>query len=84
MYYNNINGREKMLYQFSFKNFKSYKDEVVFDMRAENIKEFEESLIIDKNGEKLLPVSVIYGPNAGGKSRINRSISMFGFYCIKA
>lgn len=57
-----------MLYQFSFKNFKSYKNETIFDMRAENIKEFEDSLINDKNGEKLLPVSVIYGPNAGGKS----------------
>jgi len=55
-----------MLYQFSFKNFKSYKNETIFDMRAENIKEFEDSLINDKNGEKLLPVSVIYGPNAGG------------------
>lgn len=57
-----------MLYQFTFKNFKSYKDETVFDMRAENIKEFEETLLIDKNEETLLPVSVIYGPNAGGKS----------------
>lgn len=57
-----------MLYQFSFKNFKSYKKETIFDMRAENIKEFKESLIIDRNGEELLPVSVIYGPNAGGKS----------------
>ena len=73
-----------MLYQFSFKNFKSYKDEVVFDMRAENIGEFEDSLIIDKNGEKLLPVSVIYGPNAGGKSRFDRSFSMLNFYSIKA
>lgn len=57
-----------MLYQFSFKNFKSYKSETVFDMRAENIDEFKDSLIIDKNDTKLLPVSVIYGPNAGGKS----------------
>lgn len=57
-----------MLYQFLFKNFKSYKDETIFDMRAENINEFEESLLIDRNNEKILPVSVIYGPNAGGKS----------------
>lgn len=73
-----------MLYQFSFKNFKSYKNKTIFDMRAENIKEFEDSLLIDKNGEKLLPVSVIYGPNGGGKSRIIRSFSMFNFYHIKA
>lgn len=57
-----------MLYQFSFKNFKSYKEETVFDMRAENINEFEESLLEDKNGQKILPVSAIYGQNAGGKS----------------
>ncbi len=57
-----------MLYQFSFKNFKSYKNETIFDMRAENINEFEDSLLIDRNNEKILPVSVIYGPNAGGKS----------------
>jgi len=59
-----------MLYQLLFKNFKSYKDETVLDMRAENINEFEESIIIDKNGERLLPVSVIYGPNGGGKSGV--------------
>lgn len=57
-----------MLYQFSFENFKSYKNETIFDMRAENIKEFEDTLRIDKNGERILPVSVVYGPNAGGKS----------------
>lgn len=64
-----------MLYQLSFKNFKSYKDETIFDMRAENISEFEESIIIDKNGEKLLPVSVIYGPNGGGKSSVLEALA---------
>lgn len=64
-----------MLYQFSFKNFKSYKNETIFDMRAENISEFEETLIEDKNGEKLLPVSVIYGPNGGGKSGVLEALA---------
>lgn len=59
-----------MLYKFIFENFKSYREETIFDMRAESIKEFEESIIIDKNGERILPVSVIYGPNAGGKSTL--------------
>ena len=40
-----------MLYQFSFKNFKSYREKTIFDMRAENINEFNESILIDKNGE---------------------------------
>ena len=66
-----------MLYQFSFKNFKSYKSETVFDMRAENIDEFKDSLIIDQNDTKLLPVSVIYGPNAGGKSGLIEALVCF-------
>lgn len=57
-----------MLYKFVFKNFKSYKNETIFDMRAENIDEFEDSIIITESKERLLPVSAIYGPNAGGKS----------------
>lgn len=66
-----------MLYQFKFKNFKSYKNETVFDMRAESIKEFEESIIVDKNGERILPVSVIYGANAGGKSGLLEALVCF-------
>ena len=66
-----------MLYQFSFKNFKSYKNETIFDMRAENIGEFEDALLIDKNQERLLPVSVIYGPNAGGKSGLIEALRGF-------
>lgn len=59
-----------MLYQFTFKNFKSYKNETVFDMQAENINEFSENLIQSQNNRKILPVSVIYGPNGGGKSGV--------------
>lgn len=72
-----------MLYQFSFKNFKSYKNETIFDMRAENISEFEETLIEDKNGERLLPVSVIYGPNGGGKSGVLEALAAFVTIILK-
>ena len=58
-----------MLCQFTFKNYKSYKDETTIEMQAENTSEFEETLIkSSKDDKKFLPVSVIYGPNAGGKS----------------
>lgn len=58
-----------MLCQFTFENFRSYRDETIFDMQASAMKEFSESLIVDeKDGQKFLPVSVVYGPNAGGKS----------------
>ena len=58
-----------MLCQFTFKNYKSYRDETTIEMQAENIDEFEETLIkSSKDNKSFLPVSVIYGPNAGGKS----------------
>ena len=58
-----------MLCQFSVKNYKSYKDKTVLEMQAENGNEFENSLIIsDKDNKRFLPISTIYGPNAGGKS----------------
>ena len=58
-----------MLCQFSFENYKSFKNQAMLDFYAEDITENEESLICDKyTGEKFLPVAVIYGPNGGGKS----------------
>ncbi len=60
-----------MLCQFTFDNFRSYRDETTFDMQASAMKEFRESLIVDeKDGQAFLPVSVIFGPNAGGKSNL--------------
>lgn len=60
-----------MLCQFTFDNFRSYRDETTFDMQASSMKEFKDSLIIDeKDGQAFLPVSVVFGPNAGGKSNL--------------
>lgn len=55
-----------MLCQFSFQNFKSYRDETVFDLQATAIPEFKDNLIVKDKCSDLLPVSVIYGPNGGG------------------
>ena len=44
-----------MLCQFSFSNFRSYRDETTFDFQA---------------ADDILPVGVIYGPNGGGKSNL--------------
>ena len=64
-----------MLCQFAFKNFKSYKEETWFDFQAETLPEFEDTLIVPEKGSKLLPVSVFYGPNGGGKSNLLQAIS---------
>ena len=60
----------KMLCQFTVKNFKSIRDEVTFDMQAAAISEHEDRIIKDTDGELFLPVSAVYGPNGGGKSNV--------------
>ena len=64
-----------MLCQFSFKNFKSYRDETVFDFQAANLPEFKESLIKNEKTNDILPVGVIYGPNGGGKSNLLQALA---------
>ncbi len=64
-----------MICQFSFKNYRSYRSETVFDFQAANLPEFEESLITSEKGSPLLPVSVIYGPNGGGKTNLLQAMS---------
>lgn len=59
-----------MLCQFTVKNYKSIRDEITFDMQAAAISEHEDSVIKDVDGELFLPISVIYGPNGGGKSNV--------------
>ena len=65
-----------MLCQFSFQNFKSFKDEAFLDLMAESIKDNKYSIIIDKkDGERFLPVIAIYGPNGGGKSTVLEALN---------
>ena len=64
-----------MLCQFTFKNFKSYKDETTFDFQAATLPEFKETLITTKSSPDLVPVSAVYGPNGGGKSNLLQSLS---------
>lgn len=66
-----------MLCQFYFKNFNSYRDETILDLQAANIEEFSDSLIPSPgdNFPSLLPASVIFGPNAGGKSNALAALS---------
>ncbi len=64
-----------MLCQFSFSNFKSYRNETTFDFQAANLPEFGNSLIHIEKASDLLPVSVIYGPNGGGKSNLLQALA---------
>ena len=64
-----------MLCQFTFKNFKSYKDETIFDFQAAALPEFKDTLITAESAPDLVPVSAVYGPNGGGKSNLLQALS---------
>ena len=59
-----------MLCQFTFSNFRSYRDETTLTMQASSMKEFSRSLIPGGDSQSFLPVAAVYGPNAGGKSNL--------------
>lgn len=58
-----------MLIRFSFKNFKSFKDENLLDMEATSLKEHEYN-IAETDNINLLKVAAIYGANASGKTNV--------------
>lgn len=70
-----------MLLQFTFKYFRSFKDENILDMRATKVKELSHHVRTAGN-EKILPITAIYGANASGKSNVLNAIS-FMTMCIE-
>lgn len=63
-----------MLCQFTFSNYRSFRDEMTFSMQATQMKEFSDSLIPGGDSQRLLPVAAVYGPNAGGKTNLYRAL----------
>lgn len=58
-----------MLINFTFQNFRSFRDEKTLSLEAGSIKELKES-VITKGTYRLLPVAVMYGANSSGKSNV--------------
>ena len=63
-----------MLIRFSFKNFKSFKDENCLDMEATSLKEYEYN-VAKTDSTEILKVSAIYGANASGKTNVLQAFS---------
>lgn len=61
-----------MLIDFTFKNYRSFRDEAVLSMEATGLGVFKNCLIMNGN-MKLLPGVAIYGKNGGGKSNVIRA-----------
>ena len=72
-----------MLIQFTFKNFKSFRDEVSLDLSATKITEHEEHIVEIAN-DKLLRVAAIYGANASGKSNVYNAFEYMTYYVLES
>lgn len=59
-----------MLLQFTIKNFRSLRNEVTLSLLASSSKEHADNLFIIDKKKSLLPVAVLYGANAAGKSNV--------------
>lgn len=64
-----------MLINYTFNNFRSFKNEATLSMVAGKQRTFNENMI-RQDGKRILPSAVIYGANASGKSNIIMSMAV--------
>lgn len=66
-----------MLKEFTIKNFTSFNDETLFSMQAdtERVSEHPDH-VVNINGNDLLKVASVYGPNGGGKTNLLNALSL--------
>lgn len=62
-----------MLVNFTFKNFRSFKNEMTLSLEAASIQELSEAVVMSCD-EELLPVAVMYGANSSGKSNVLKAL----------
>ncbi len=62
-----------MIIEYSFGNYRSFKDRTTFSMKATSQTTFNDTLI-RKFNERILPSSIVYGANASGKTNIVSSL----------
>lgn len=69
-----------MLLSFSFKGFKSFKEEACLDLRPSMVRDLKYSLLNDEYNSKeakALSCAVVYGPNSAGKTNILKALNFF-------
>lgn len=68
-----------MLVNYSFKNFRSFKDASTLEMIPANVRDIPYSILKAKVGQeyKALCSAIIYGANASGKSNVILSLAFF-------
>lgn len=71
-----------MLINFSFGNFRSFRDIKSLRMEAGRVEELADS-VIEKDGFRLLPVAAIYGANSSGKTNVIKAMGEFRYIVTK-
>ena len=64
-----------MLLSFTVGNFRSFKENKTFSMKAASIQEHKD-FVRESNNAKLLPVAAVYGANSSGKSNLISALRM--------
>lgn len=72
-----------MLIMFKVKNYTSFKDEAILDMRAASYKQHTTHLLETYDGTKLVKTAAIYGANASGKSNFISAMFFFEKYIFE-
>lgn len=70
-----------MLLQFTFRNFRSFRDEATLDLTSAGISEYPEH-VVSAGKEKVLPIAAVYGANASGKSNMQEAFRYMFLYVV--
>lgn len=72
-----------MLIMFKVKNYCSFKEEAILDLRAASYKQHVSHLLDTPDGTKLVKTAAIYGANASGKSNFISAMYFFEKYIFQ-
>jgi len=73
----------KMLIQFNFTNYKSFRGDTSLDLTATKISEHN-SRVVSIANDKLLCIAAIYGANASGKSNVHDAFRFMSLYVLES
>lgn len=79
-----INEVRNVLVEFKVENFLSFKEEVTFSNIASTDKSLPNNVINLKKNKRYLRNSVIYGPNASGKTNLIKALDFVKFIVINS
>ncbi len=72
-----------MLLQFNFSNYKSFRKDASLDLTATGISELSHH-VVEMGGERVLPIAVLFGANASGKSNVYQAFEYMRHFVLNS